>query len=41
MINYEVKERFHHRVRDNRIIETNGNAYDEIISHGREGCKKG
>jgi len=41
MINYEVKERFHYRVRDNRKIVTNGNAYDEIISHVREECKNG
>jgi hypothetical protein len=41
MTNYEVKERFHHHVKDNRRIVTNGNAHDEIISRGRERCKKG
>jgi len=40
MINYEVKERSHHLVKDNRRIVINANAYDEIISHGREGSKK-
>jgi hypothetical protein len=41
LVNYEVKERFHHRVKDKRRIVTNGNAHDETISRGREGYKKG